>query len=160
MRMDSDPEVTKFIVGPWSDALAHRAFIEARTMETYPTGQGYWTLRPRADPRQFLGWVFLIPLDSVGRDVEIGWRLPKAHWGNGYAAEAAAAVLTRGFSRGDIDRAVAEIHHGNRNSQRLAEKLGFTFHEERLHHGERHLRYVIDQTLMQSARIGGRCEDG
>jgi RimJ/RimL family protein N-acetyltransferase len=143
--MDSDPDVTKFIDGPWSDPVAHRAFVEARTTATYPPGQGYWTLRPRADPRQFLGWVLLIPLDGVGPDIEIGWRLPKAQWGRGYAPEAAAAVLKHGFGTGDFHCVVADIHPDNLSSQRVAEKLGFTFLEQRLHHGERHFRYVIDR---------------
>lgn len=143
--MDSDPEVIKFIDGPWSDPLAHRAFVEARTIATYPLGQGYWTLRPRADPSQFLGWVLLIPLDGVGPDIEIGWRLPKAQWGKGYAPEAAAAVLEHGFSVSDVSCVVADIHPENRSSQRVAEKLGFRFLTERFHHGERHFRYVIDR---------------
>ena len=29
--------------------------------------------------------------------VEIGWRLPREHWGQGYATEAAAAWLDHGF---------------------------------------------------------------
>ncbi len=28
--MDRDPEVTRFIPGPWADPVAHRAFVQAR----------------------------------------------------------------------------------------------------------------------------------
>ena len=28
--MDQEPEVTRFVRGPWSDPLAHRAFVEER----------------------------------------------------------------------------------------------------------------------------------
>ena len=144
-QMDSDPKVIKFIAGPWPDPVEHRAFIRARTLGAYASGQGYWTLRPRTDPSRFLGWVLLIPLDGVGPEIEIGWRLPQAEWGRGYAPEAAAAVLAHGFREGDFDRVVADIHPDNTSSQRVAQKLGFTLLGERIHHDERHLRYAMDR---------------
>jgi hypothetical protein len=52
--MDSDPEVRRFVAGPWSDPQAHRAFIEARTRGPYPEGMGYWAVCLR-DPRPLRG---------------------------------------------------------------------------------------------------------
>ncbi len=45
LRMDLEPEVTRYVSGPWSDPVAHRAFIEQRTRGPYLRGLGYWTLR-------------------------------------------------------------------------------------------------------------------
>jgi RimJ/RimL family protein N-acetyltransferase len=81
LAMDREPEVTRFVVGPWSDAAAHRAFIEARTRGPYPPGLGYWTVHRRDDGGSFLGWVLLIPLDGAGPDIEIGWRLRRGAGG-------------------------------------------------------------------------------
>jgi RimJ/RimL family protein N-acetyltransferase len=39
--------------------------------------------------------------------VEIGWRLAKEHWGNGYASEAAAACLRFGFEKLKLQQIVA-----------------------------------------------------
>jgi ribosomal-protein-alanine N-acetyltransferase len=39
--------------------------------------------------------------------VEIGWRLAKEHWGNGYASEAAAACLRFGFENLKLQQIVA-----------------------------------------------------
>lgn len=159
IRMDRDPEVTKYISGPWSDPEAHRAFVEARTLAAYPQGQGYWVIKPKSRPRSFLGWVLLIPLDGVGPETEVGWRLPRSEWGHGYATEAAAAVLTHGFMIGGLSEVVADIHPRNHNSQRVAEKLRFEFREMRMHHGEEHRRYGLSRTpqvLASLERLHGR----
>ena len=47
IAMDSDPAVTRFVMGPWSDPFAHRALIEQRTLGPWPAGMGYWTIRQR-----------------------------------------------------------------------------------------------------------------
>jgi hypothetical protein len=46
--MKREPEVTRFVDGPWDDAIAHRRFIEARTAGPYPPGLGYWTVFDRS----------------------------------------------------------------------------------------------------------------
>jgi RimJ/RimL family protein N-acetyltransferase len=123
LAMDADPEVTRFVDGPWSDPAAHRAFIEGRTRGPYPPGLGYWTVLHRRDGA-FLGWVLLIPEDAQGPEVEIGWRLVRAAWGRGYATEAAAAVLRHAFVELRLPSVVAVIDPANAASIRVAEKLG------------------------------------
>jgi RimJ/RimL family protein N-acetyltransferase len=54
MAMDRDPEVTRFIPGPWNDPDAHRAFTERRTLGPYPDGMGYWSVFERDRPDDFL----------------------------------------------------------------------------------------------------------
>jgi RimJ/RimL family protein N-acetyltransferase len=54
---------------------------------------------------------------------ELGWAFTRAHWGNGYATEAARAV--RAWAS-DIARLVSVINPENLGSQRVAEKLGAT----------------------------------
>ena len=53
-------------------------------------------------------------------ETELGWAILSAHWGHGYATEAALAArdwLER-------DRVISLIHPANVRSQRVAEKLG------------------------------------
>jgi len=53
-------------------------------------------------------------------ETELGWAILSAHWGHGYATEAARAA--REWI--DRDRIVSLICPENRRSQRVAEKLG------------------------------------
>lgn len=123
LEMDGDPAVTQYVSGPWSDAASHRAFIEERTRGPWPLGMGYWTARSR-DCLTFLGWVLLIPVDAVGPEIEIGWRLRQQFWGKGFATEAARPVLLHAFEALELPEVVAEIDPENIGSLKVAEKLG------------------------------------
>lgn len=137
LAMDRDPEVTKFIPGPWQDPDAHRAFVTARIFEDFGAGLGYWSIVAKEAPSTFLGWILLIPDDTVGPDIEVGWRLTRATWGRGIAAEAARPVIAHAFGTLGLDRIIANIHPDNLASRKLAEKLGLrhqhdqTFGEDR-----------------------------
>ena len=144
LAMDSDPAVVRFVSGPWSDPVAHRAFIERRTAGPYPDGLGYWSIRRRDQP-DFLGWVLLIPADGFRPEIEIGWRLRRSEWGQGIATEAAQPLLRHGFETLLLRHIIAEIDPGNLASQRVAEKLGLTSVAEVLHEGRPALRYCIDR---------------
>jgi RimJ/RimL family protein N-acetyltransferase len=122
--MDSDPAVIRFVSGPWSDPIAHRSFIEARTRGPYANGLGYWIVCHQGEAASFLGWVLLIPADGTRSEVEIGWRLRQAEWGRGIATEAAAPLLRHAFVTLDLPEVIAEIDPQNHGSQKVAEKLG------------------------------------
>src|SRR5258708_2523104 len=107
LAMDRDPEVTRFVSGPWSELGAHRAFIEARTVGPYAPGLGYWTVYQRDDQTSFIGWVLLIPNDAVGPEIEIGWRLVRAAWGKGLATEAARPIFRHAFTTLKLPEVVA-----------------------------------------------------
>lgn len=126
IAMDRDPEVTRFIPGPWQDAVAHRAFVKGRIETDFGDGLGYWSIRAKDDPKQFLGWILLIPADAIGPDIEIGWRLNRLAWGKGYATEAATPVLAHAFRTLELDRVIADIAPGNEASVRVAQKLGLS----------------------------------
>jgi RimJ/RimL family protein N-acetyltransferase len=89
IAMDRDPEVTRHIDGPWDEPDAHRRFVVDRITRAYPDGLGYWSIAERSAPARFVGWVLLIPEDTYGPEVEIGWRLVREAWGRGIASEAA-----------------------------------------------------------------------
>ncbi|WP_439497570.1 GNAT family N-acetyltransferase [Bosea sp. (in: a-proteobacteria)] len=124
IEMDRDPDVTRFVNGPWSDPAAHRAFVEKRTSGPWPQGMGYWTILLREDAATFVGWVLLIPVDAVGPEIEIGWRLRQRFWGKGFATEAARPVLAHAFEILGLDEVIAEIAPENLGSLKVAEKIG------------------------------------
>jgi RimJ/RimL family protein N-acetyltransferase len=143
LAMDSDPAVTRFVSGPWSDPIAHRTFIEARTLGPYAPGLGYWTVRGQDRARSFLGWVLLIPADGTRPEIEIGWRLCQAAWRQGIATEAATPVLRHAFLTLKLPEVIAEIDPDNIASQRVAEKLEFRRIGMVSHAGKPILRYAL-----------------
>ena len=56
--------------------------------------------------------------------VEIGWRLPRAHWGQGYATEAARAWLDHGFGTLGLTEIVAFTDRANLRSLAVMRRLG------------------------------------
>jgi RimJ/RimL family protein N-acetyltransferase len=55
---------------------------------------------------------------------ELGWALIRAHWGHGYATEAAAAIRDWAREFRFISGLVSLISPDNVRSQRVAERLG------------------------------------
>lgn len=145
LAMDRDPEVTRFVAGPWNDHLQHESFLRDRIQRSMGEGLGYWSIFPKQVPTQFLGWVMLIPQDGVGPEIEIGWRLNRCAWGHGYATEAARHIVRHAFQCVGLQRIVADIHPGNVASIRVAEKIGLRFYRDVEQGGFPHKSYVMTQ---------------
>jgi ribosomal-protein-alanine N-acetyltransferase len=58
--------------------------------------------------------------------VEVGWRLARKFWGQGYATEAAHAALAYGFETAGRDEIVSMSVPGNWRSRAVMERLGMT----------------------------------
>jgi [ribosomal protein S5]-alanine N-acetyltransferase len=67
-----------------------------------------------------------------GPEIEVGYRFAKAHWGRGYATEAAAASVRYGFGTLGLERIVAVVEPPNVASHHVLEKIGLKY--ERLAH--------------------------
>ena len=77
---------------------------------------------------EYIGW-FQFEKDKEFNDaIEIGWRLKKQHWGNGYATEVATALSEMGLEMGKTIVARAMIE--NLASIRVMEKAGLEFEKE------------------------------
>jgi RimJ/RimL family protein N-acetyltransferase len=77
----------------------------------------------------FVGFVGLTryELDAgIVSGVEVAWRLAFDAWGNGYATEAARAVIGDGFGRVGLRDVIAITTPGNGRSLRVMERLGMT----------------------------------
>ena len=91
-ELNADPEVLRF-----TGDVAFASLDDARRfLETYSdyrrNGFGRWAAVLR-ESGAFLGWCGL-KRDASG-EVDIGYRLLRAHWGRGYATEAARAPRQR-----------------------------------------------------------------
>jgi RimJ/RimL family protein N-acetyltransferase len=81
--------------------------------------------------------------------VEVGWRLERPAWGNGYATEASRAALAFGFERIGLAEVVSFTTVENRRSRAVMERLGMTheladdFDHPALPEGHRLSRHVL-----------------
>lgn len=123
--LNADPEVMRHFPSVMSraqsDAMARR--IQAHFALH---GFGQWVLERREQP----GLIGSLGLQQVGFEaaftpaVEIGWRLQRAHWRQGYALEAAEAVLAHAFDVLQLNEVLAFTVPANLPSQALMQRLG------------------------------------
>src|SRR5205823_1103155 len=127
--LDSDPEVMRFVNGgPPTPRDVIEADILPRFLSYYQqfAGYGFWAAIVKATG-EFLGWFHFRPLDGAGPDeVELGYRLRKAAWGQGYGTEASRALIRKGFTEFGVRRVVASTYADNIASRRVMEKAGLT----------------------------------
>jgi RimJ/RimL family protein N-acetyltransferase len=143
LAMDRDPDVTRFIPGPWNDPSKHEAFLRRRIETSLGEGLGYWSIFSKQQPGRFAGWILLIPHEGVGPEIEIGWRLNRSAWGKGFATEAARPVVEHAFHAVGAARIVADIDPRNLPSIRVAEKIGMKCAGDSSHGDDPRKRYVM-----------------
>ncbi len=68
----------------------------------------------------------IVPIAFNGPEYELGYRLGRAHWGQGFATEIARLSADYAFNTVGLDRLVAVSYPDNIASRRVLEKTGFT----------------------------------
>ena len=123
--LNADPAVMEFFLSPLSRESSD-ASIDAWQSQLASRGWSNWALELKASG-ELLGFTGL----SVPRRVlpfsfcvEVGWRLVRKHWGQGYATEAACAALEVGFVRLDLPEIVSFTMAGNVRSRAVMERIG------------------------------------
>jgi len=90
-------------------------------------GLGAWGVTDKKNG-QFLESCYLEPPEDSGTgDVELGYDLAKAFWGQGITTEAARAVLRFSFENNNLERIVAIVVPENIGSWRVLEHIGFVY---------------------------------
>ena len=126
--LNVDPEVVEYLGGPLSredsdDIAAYANDLHARE------GIGLLAVERTAD-RTFLGMCGVHVLDWYPDDLEVGYRLARAHWGHGYATEAARAWLRIAFQDKDAARVISVTDKPNVRSIAVMRRLGMTLDHE------------------------------
>ncbi|WP_353950915.1 GNAT family N-acetyltransferase [Knoellia sp. S7-12] len=137
VELDSDPEVTHYI---WGRART-RAEVEESHLQRMDRGRqvdglGFWAARLRDDPaRPFVGWWILAPLHGPDQGdwrktpgvAELGYRLHRRHWRQGFASEGSRELLRHGFQDLGLDRVIAQAMSDNAGSRAVMESVGLTY---------------------------------
>lgn len=113
-----------------------RAIIEGGIRDWARDGVGPFVIETAVGEQQVLGQAGVMIFDTRGwlpsswsaagsfAQPELGWALVRAHWGHGYATEAAAAILEWACRSRSLDQLVSLISPDNARSQRVARRLG------------------------------------
>lgn len=135
--LDSDPAVMRYING---GRATPRAEIEADYLPAFlgyyqrSNGYGFWAAIEKSTDT-FIGWFHFRPQpEDPADEPELGYRLVKAAWGKGLAAEGSRALIDKGFTEFGVRRVTAETMVVNIGSRRVMEKIGMrqirVFHQE------------------------------
>ncbi len=126
--LNADPVVREFFGGPQDRAASDATAGRVRDhIDRY--GFGFWAAEIPGEAA-FIGFVGLkhapanLPFAPA---VEIGWRLARPFWGQGYATEAARAALEHGFAVLRLPEIVSFAVTGNRRSRAVMERIGMRF---------------------------------
>ena len=125
--LNADPVAMEFmpklLTGAESESLASR--LRDRISEV---GWGLWAVEV-VGKAPFVGFVGLsVPKFEAHFTpcLEVGWRLAREHWGQGYATEAAEAALAYGFDVLALSEVVSFTAAGNFRSRAVMERLGMS----------------------------------
>ncbi|MEV6282179.1 GNAT family N-acetyltransferase [Kribbella sp. NPDC051770] len=148
--LNADPAVMEHFPATMAPEDSY-AMVDRMTRQMDEWGFGLWAAEVRETGR-FIGFIGLSRPSFDAHfmpAVEIGWRLSKDAWGNGYATEGARAALAHGFGSAGLDEIVSFTATTNLPSQRVMQRIGMThdepgdFDHPRLPDGHRLQRHVL-----------------
>jgi ribosomal-protein-alanine N-acetyltransferase len=148
-ELDSDPDVHRYLGRqPVQSIDQCRDVIEFVRRQYAENGIGRWAAIEK-DSGEFIGWIGLKlitdpPINGRTGFHDVGYRLIKRFWGQGYATEGALAAIDYGFTELQLPEIYAFAHVDNRGSRNVLEKCGLQYVETFDYDGEPHASYRID----------------
>ena len=126
-----DPEVMRYMSGLYTGTLEQlRERLALRIAEHEADGFGLLATELR-ETGELIGRCGHLQWNIEGCvETEVGYLFARAHWGKGYATEAARVLIADAFRRLSASRVISLIHPDNIASQRVAEHNGLRFDRE------------------------------
>lgn len=125
--MNSDPEVMRYILGRPETREETMAAIVRVKARWAAWGFSWWTFIER-DTNEVIGAGCI---QYLGKDpdnpLEIGWRLRRDKWKQGYASEAANAMAAFAFETLDADLLCSICRPDNAGSAQVMQRLGMRY---------------------------------
>lgn len=125
ISMGFDPEVMKYFPKCLTQEESIN-FIKAVTGIIDENKWGFWAVELK-ESQEFIGFIGLLSQPTqfdFSPCIEIGWRLAKDFWGQGYATEGAKAALEYAFNTLNLDKVVSFTASVNQPSESVMKKLG------------------------------------
>jgi RimJ/RimL family protein N-acetyltransferase len=129
-RIYTDAETMRFQGDlPENYSVEVERYYIGRHIERYYVGFGFglWAVILKENNR-LIGRCGLVrqPLEG-GEEIEVSYLIEREFWNQGFASEAAGAILKLGFEKYSFQRLVAFIAPRNTASARVAEKIGMRY---------------------------------
>jgi RimJ/RimL family protein N-acetyltransferase len=122
--LNSDPEVLRYTGDEPFESIEEAAIFLANYQDFKKNNMGRWAV-VRKEDETVLGWCGL-KLHPDGM-VDLGFRLFKKYWNQGYATEASLGCLKYGFETLNLTKIVGRVVPANVASARVLQKLGMNF---------------------------------
>lgn len=123
--INSDPEVMKYFSNRQSLEQTQQFIIRMQN-QFADKGYGYFAV-DTLEKEEFIGFIG-ISNQTYEADftpcIDIGWRIARMHWGNGYATEGAKRVLAYAFEELHIDKILSVAPIINASSENVMKKIG------------------------------------
>ena len=122
--MSADPQVMKYFPNTLSRSESDRIAKKYQSFIT-ENGWGVWAVE-LLETKEFIGIVGLhhpssdLPFSPC---IEVLWRIAQSHWGQGYATEAATAVIKIGFQELNLQEIVSFAVLHNYPSRAVMERI-------------------------------------
>ncbi|HEX6138206.1 MAG TPA: GNAT family N-acetyltransferase [Casimicrobiaceae bacterium] len=123
-ELDADPRVMRYIGNGQASTREQIDEVMRRLPRVYALYPGLGTWRAtRRDNGDFIGW-FALKYIAGTAEIEVGYRLRHAAWGNGYATEGARELVRYGFDDLGLYRIIGVTHPDNEASRNVLRKVG------------------------------------
>ncbi len=122
--LNSDPEVMEYLPKVLSKQESDNLADKIINLIS-ENGWGFWAVETKSD-NSFIGFVGLhepkyeLPVKPC---VEVGWRLARKYWGNGYATEAGKASLEFAFETLNLENIYSFTSVANLKSESVMKRL-------------------------------------
>src|SRR6266496_2461950 len=144
-----DPEVMRF-----GDGVQTKEWVETWLRTCLERYYQEWGFGPYAvvekESHSVIGYCGLFFFSDVNGkpEVEVGYRLRRSEWRQGFATEAVQAVRDYAFNTLGLKRLIAIIDPANTASIRVAEKIGMKYEQDVMFEGYDHPdhAYAITRT--------------
>ena len=129
-QVDKDPEVMKYLtLGKPSTFEEIKKETMPRILQSYTKGENYGIFSAYLKKtNEYIGSFQFEPDKYIENAIEVGWRLKKEHWGNGYATEVGLSLVEKAKELNK--KVVARAMIDNQASVRVMEKIGLKFAKE------------------------------
>jgi RimJ/RimL family protein N-acetyltransferase len=124
-ELNADHEVMQFFPAPL-DRVASDALVDRIIEQFDQEGFGLWAVEFGGRFAGFTGLSRTTYDTPMGPHVEVGWRLARWAWKQGFATEAARAALDDGFQRLGLSEVYSYTTERNVRSRAVMERLGMT----------------------------------